>query len=234
MREVANLRQLIVWAVTITILSGCSRSSRRNRAPLASFEGTLKVFVPDATSREPLLVEVKGNRARWDLVPTAGESAGYRIYDGNARRLFTIIPTQKLQFVDDAEARDAAGVGQGATAGDWAFAPLGDGRVADQPCERFRATRGSDEFLGCATKAIVALPMARMFPLLAARAPFLETLEEEGRLVLALAAAPGPGLPAKPLLNSLSIVPSTIDDARLAVPDFPVAGPSHAGLPALR
>jgi hypothetical protein len=201
------------------------------------FEGTVRMVLPnlDGPAGEPTVFEVKGSRARWDVLPTVGVAAGYKIYDATARRMFTVFPAQKMLVVDDL-GKGAGESAQKPGTGKWVFAPLGAGRVSDFPCERLRAGDGARTYELCATGAILPLPLEYALPDAALRAPFLADLEAGGRLLLAASAVAGSldggRVPLQSqLLRAVEIRRGPIDDARFDVPDYPVSGAGHASIP---
>jgi hypothetical protein len=170
----------------------------------------------------PTTFEIKGGKVRWNLSPMDGDSAGYRIYDASARRLFTVLPQQPSVLVDVVAAPSGtASPGDGGSS--WSFSHLGDGRAGGYPCERMRATSGSQVYELCAAHGILPVPLQYALPNAASALPFLGELEARGVLPLAAATREGPPdktYPSPRLATSL-VQRGPIDAARFVVPDYP-------------
>src|ERR1700733_3407387 len=90
------------------IFCGCARSRAGGDGDAggiapgggATFEGTIQMSIPGMLARATF--EMKGEKVRWNLLPT-DPSAGYRIFDGSARRLFTVDPNAPSVVASEVE-----------------------------------------------------------------------------------------------------------------------------------
>lgn len=225
-------RQARIGAGIAMVLVGCGRSGGSKGPPGdggapgadAPFEGTVRMGIPgiDGPAGVPTTFEVKGGRCRWNLVETDA-AAGFRIYDAKARRLFTVLP--KVGSVL-ASALPPAAAPSGGGGRVWSFTHIGPGRIAQYPCDRLEATDGSRSYELCATKGLPAIPLEYAVPNAGARLPFLQALQGEGELPLAVTTREaGDGgrleVPSSELMTFV-IERGRVDDARFVVPDYPV------------
>jgi len=156
------------------------------------------------------------------------------VYDVASRRLFTVLPAQSSVTVDDVPAAGGAGaVGGGAP---WTFTPMASpGRVAGFPCERSTASDGARTYELCAARGFPSIPLEYVLSNVGENVPFLAALQARGEMPLAVVAKMSPDAgarlpPMKPLLTTIEVRREPVDDARFAVPRFPVT-PGHLYAP---
>jgi len=173
----------------------------------------------------PPRLEIKGSKVRWDLAVT-GSANGYRIYDGDKRVLYTIAPaTQSLVLTRFPPASAPPSPGEVP----WTFSVIDRvGRVADVPCERWRAS-GPDgaSYELCVARGFPSVPLEFVITGAVTVAPFLPQIERDGWFPLVVMSRADVGRPdAGPArrslgaLRALSVVRAHVDDARFVVPPY--------------
>ncbi len=185
--------------------------------------------MPDGETRA--LFEFFGSKVRWDLIPS-DPSAGYRLYDAAARRMFTVdLSAPSIVASDLAPSPGAASTGGAA----WTFTRLGQGNIAGHACERLRVTRGASSYDVCAAGDMAPVPLGEVFPATPTAVPFLEALEARGA-AMPLAVSVSDGAPTSRLaspqkLLTMQLRQGPLDHARFDLPPIPVTQVKRTGLP---
>jgi hypothetical protein len=185
------------------------------------FEGTLRVQFNQAhRDAVSVKVDVKKRRARWDVDAFGPDVSGYRVYDADARLLYTVTPA--LKRITSAELPRAGAEG----AAPWKLASAGSGVVSGVPCERERTDDEQNSYEVCVARGILPVPLAYASSLALTASPFLDDLLREGVFPLAAVArlkAGGAAAPKEAAYRVMAFLPHPVDDARFELPDFPVS-----------
>jgi hypothetical protein len=205
------------FAVTILVgLCGCHAPGEGATSEQGGFEGTVQMLIPRSTSGG-VTFWIKGDKVRWNL-DANDESAGYRIYDAHARRMFTVEPQVPSVLVSDVL---AAREEEGGTA--WSLVSVRPDSLAGYPCDRVQATNGTVTYDVCAARGMPVLPLEYALPNMAAAMPFLPALEARGQTPLAVVRQDpdgGSGV-STPELLTIQLRRVAIEGARVEVPKYP-------------
>jgi hypothetical protein len=168
---------------------------------------------------------LRGKKARWNLFAPENQkgSGSYRIYDGDVRRFYTVVPEQKTVFLVDASTLEAdAGAPKSYT-----FTPNpleAKGAVRGYPCDRMRTHDDDLEYNVCLAKGLPTLPYQLFGQGISQVTPFGKTLEDKGLLPLAVTAHKrGAGTGVGQVTGSLVV----LEMARGAVPDSAFTWPDY-------
>jgi hypothetical protein len=223
-------RSISVGVAMVAILAGCRRPVGDTASALdggAPFEGTVQMSTA-LDSDVPVVLEIKGARARWNLPGAGGDGSAYRVYDAASRRLFTVLPAQSSVMVDEVPPM----LPEGGAA--WTFTPIAaPGRVAGYPCARSAASDGARTYELCVARTFPSIPLQFVLPDTTSNVPFLAELQARGETPLAVTAksvVKGVHIPATPMLTAIEVRSTPMDSARFEVPKFPVT-PGHLYAP---
>jgi hypothetical protein len=187
-----------------------------NLAPLAPdepFQGMIALQARFGSGFDPApkyVFTLKGKKARWDLIGQGGkgEVRGYRVYDGEAHKFFTVAPELKSILVTDESALSSP-----ADAGKhtWTWKPFAlepHGAVAGQACDRQITSDDEYEYDVCSAEGLVPFPMQDLSGTIARVVPFNGALEEKGRFPVHVSVRrlhAGDGGPANTIVGALQI-----------------------------
>jgi hypothetical protein len=161
----------------------------------APFEGRITASAgdpsPDADvrrKRQAYSFTVQGKRFRWDIFVTAEgrASQGYRIYDGEKKKFFTVLePTRQVMIFDEPSAAVDAGVSP-----TWKFVPVTKGNIAGHPCDIESTSDTTREYEACIAHDLPTFPFHLLVGVASEAAPFNVALEAQGEFPLVASAYP--------------------------------------------
>ncbi len=211
-----------------------------NLAPLppdAPFQGMMSLQARFGNGFSPAAVYVftfKGKKVRWDLIADGGkgEILGYRVYDGEEHKFYTVAPALKSVLVTD-EASAGASIDAGASWTWKPFTPEPHGMASGYPCDQ-RITHDDEiEYGVCVAKGLPQFPMQDLTGTLAHVVPFNATLLETGGFpvdVVMRRLRAGDGGAARSMAGSLQVmriergkVPENAFDIPASLPRVPAA-----------
>jgi hypothetical protein len=201
----------------------------------APFEGRVTVVVESmtdvdegSTSSATYHFTTKGHKARWDLFGSGGKGSavGYRIYDGDQHRFFTVMKQPVLYATNEALLPGAV-----ATKPTWTFAPAKDephGSVQNIPCDRVETKDDKYQYSACLTSKLTTIPIQLLGPAAAIALPFGNALEKQGLFPLTVVAR-GPvldprskGRPVVAKLTVEEVERGSVPDDVFTLPSYPV------------
>ena len=202
----------------------------------APFQGriSLQIAEPVDTDTEPDSTEiarydftVQGKKARWDLFSRGGKGrpVGYRIYDGEQRKFFTVMRQPQI-FVTNESALESDAAKPRA----WAFTPFAQephGKVQDYPCDLVDTQDDTNRYHLCLAKGLPVLPLHLLGPALGVAVPFGAALEKKGLFPLTVIVRPrkipdgGAIAPLAGKLTLLALERGLVPDNAFVLPKFP-------------
>lgn len=201
-------------------------------APGAPFEGTVGVRVAtiesDTTEYATYHFVLKGRKVRWDLFSEGGKGdpTGYRMYDGEARKFYTVMHQPVLYTTDEAALSPDAG-----TPKSWRLSPFKlepKGMVENVACSNMRTHDEEFEYDACLASGIPTLPMPLLGPGVARAVPFGPELQKKGlfplHVVVRRSKAP-PGVTIRPVVATLTVFKierGQVPDRAFELPRYPV------------
>lgn len=167
----------------------------------APFEGNVGLKVTEIgpeNTRANFTFLVKGKKLRWDIVGGGGTGAviGYRIYDGEKRKFFSVLSDEPSVFVTDANRL----VGDGGSSYAYKltpFAPEPKGAVLGMPCDRMLTDDDHSHYDVCLTSALPTLPFMLLGGPMATALPFSSLLDQRGTFPISVSARPLTAAPGK-------------------------------------
>jgi hypothetical protein len=178
---------------------------------------------------------LKEKKARWDLIGQGGkgEVRGYRVYDGDEHRFYTVAPELKSVLVTDEAvlATDAGGASR-----TWTWKPFTaepHGVVGGRPCDRMITRDDELEYDVCAAPGLAPFPMQDLSGAIASVVPFNASLMSQGMFPLHVTVRrlhAGDGGVARGVVGSLQVmriergrVPLNAFDLPPSLPRVPTA-----------
>jgi hypothetical protein len=172
---------------------------------------------------------LRGKKARWDLFSRSGKGgpAGYRIYDGSQRKVFTVMTGRQTVYVtaEDALAGDA-----GAPKA-WAFTPFKlepKSAMKGIACDRADTKNAEREYSVCLASVLPPVPLHLLGGSMAEALPFGGDLEARGLFplyVMVRSRTLPDGSIVRPMLARLSVLEATrgkLPDDAFELPSYPV------------
>jgi hypothetical protein len=204
--------------------------------PDAPFQGRLTIQVvipgdtddPETTESARYNFTIKGKKARWDLFSRGGKGrpVGYRIYDSEPHKFYTVMRQPQLYVTDEASLNGDAGAPKA-----WKFTPFAlepKGKVQDYPCDIVNTQDDQYEYHACLASGLPTLPLQLLGSAMALAVPFGAVLEKKGLYPLLVVVRPrsasrDAGL--KPLVAKLTLLQlerGLVPDVAFELPHFPV------------
>jgi hypothetical protein len=214
------------------------RFLREPLAPSAPFEGEIVLRVVlfrgmEATPPARYAFVFKGDRVRWDLASDEGKgtAAGYRVYDGNKHKFFTVLRTPTVYSTDLSALLGDAGGSHPYSFSPFALEPKG--AVQEVPCDRMVAEDAQLRYDVCLANHFPMLPLRALGGAMEIAVPFSDQLEKNGQFpldVMVRAREPGapPGtIPKGPAafrarLSVQKITRAHVSDAAFDLPGYEV------------
>lgn len=208
-------------------------------APDAPFAGRLTLQLTrtnptdsDKTDIVTFYFTVKGKKARWDLFGEAGtgDPSGYRIYDGNQHKFFTVMRQPVLYTTDEATLIATRAADAGAPKNIKLVPDKSEpgGNVQGVACTRMMGQDDEDEYLTCLATGLPPIPLHLLGEASAAILPFGADIEKKGLFpltVLVRSKERPKGSPIKPILarlSTLKVERGDPPDSAFTPPSYPV------------
>ncbi len=208
-------------------------------APGAPFAGRLTVQVtrtnptdPDTTDIVTYYFTVKGKKARWDLFGESGtgDPTGYRIYDGDQHKFFTVMRQPVLYTTDEAALIASRAADAGAPRSVKLVPDKSDttGNVEGVACSRMTGQDDENEYLTCLGPGLPPIPLHLLGDAIAAALPFGADVAKKGLFpltVIVRSKQRPKGSPVKPILARLAttkVERGDPPDSAFTLPTYPV------------
>jgi hypothetical protein len=195
--------------------------------PDAPFEGTIRMQVNLAEDRSgaTYAFTVRGKKVRWNLFFESGAAEGYRVYDGDEHRFYTVVPAQSVVMTTQ-ESDLAPDAGKGLS---WKFTPMPlepKGGVHGYSCDRQQTRDEKNQYDICVASGLVPFPLQLLPGSIAQIVPFNDALVAKGLFPLSVTVRPAVHMAPAQLairgtLVALDIDRGRVPDGAFAIPPFP-------------
>jgi hypothetical protein len=199
----------------------------------APFEGMLSVQVaslgPDRAEYANYHFALKGTKARWDLFAEGGKGdpTGYRLYDGDAHKFYTVVRQPVLYTTDERDLlRETGGLKT------WQFTPfrLEPKAIVDNVgCNRVQTKDGEFDYDTCLASGIPTIPWQLLGAGMAQAVPFGAALQKKGLFPLSVVVRRSRlsrGTAIRPVVATLTVLRierGQLPERAFELPPFPVS-----------
>jgi hypothetical protein len=197
----------------------------------APFEGKLRIEVvtiqPETTDYARYSFFLKGKKARWDLFGDEGkgETAGYRVYDGEKQEFFTIMRQPVLYATREDILR-----GDGGSPRSWTVTPFRlepKATVANLACDQMVTHDREFDYAVCLAPGLPGLPLHLLGPAMARVLPFGPYFRTKGLFPLSVVVRRSrlaPGETIRPVVAKLTVIEAErgrVPERAFELPPYP-------------